>query len=273
MRTNEANQLDALRNVQAFLDANRDRLPAIATSGMRRQLDESLARLAQHADDQTSSAAWSRNCTQRYHALRRRLLRSHLVPIALIARTTQPPLSELEQFRIPHGKPTAQQLAAAAHAMAEAAAPHADTFVAAGMPEDFIGALEDASNAMMSELAVRAQERARHRIATEALRAGITSARRVVKVLDAFVRSACELDAGMIAGWESVTHVRRSVCRPAASPEVSRESLQLTVSDAEQVHEEVGREQTLLEHPPLALRRRMLAMLAIGGRTRMALSA
>ena len=273
MRTNEANQLEALRSVQAFLDEHQNRLPAIATSGMRRQLDDALARLAQHADDQTSSAAWSRNCTRRYHTARHRLLRSHIVPIALIARTTQPPLSTLEQFRIPHGKPTALQLAAAAHAMAEAAAPHADTFIAAGMPANFLEELERAIDAMMSELAARAQERARHRIATEALRTGIASARRMVQVLDAFVRSECELDAGMIGGWESVTHVRRSTHTAATSPGVSRESMQLIVTDAVHGRGDADGERAMLEHPPLYLRHRMLAMLFTGSRTRVAVGA
>jgi len=273
MRTKEANQLEALRNVQAFLDEQRNHLPTIATSGARRQLDDALARLAQHADDQTSSAAWSRNCTKRYHALRRRLFRSHIIPIALIARTTRPPLSELAQFHIPRGKPTAQQLAAAAHAMAEAAAPHADTFIAAGMPEDFIDQMERASEAMMAELEARAQERARHRIATEALRAGINSARRIVMVLDAFVRSACELEVEMIAGWESATHVRRSVHRPQALPADSREPLQLVVAGVAEAREAPVREHGSTEHPPLALPRRVIALLAVRGRARFAVGA
>lgn len=274
MRTKEANQLEALRNVQVFLDANRDRLPAIVTSGTRCRLDESLARLAQHADDQASSAASSRNCTQRYHALRRRLLRSHLVPIALIARTTQPPLSELEQFRIPRGKPTSQQLAAAAHAMADAAAPHADTFVAAGLPANFIEQLQQASEAMTSELAARAQEWARHRVATEALRAGIASARRIVKVLDAFVRSACEYDEGMIAGWESVTHVRRSAHRAATSPEIAyAPPVRLVVTEVPAADCGERLAQGTSTRWQSALRRRALDLIARSGRARLAAQA
>lgn len=273
MRTKEANQLEALRTVQEFLDEQQNRLPTVATSGARRQLDEALARLAQHADDQTSSAAWSRNCTKKYHALRRRLIRAHLLPIALIARTTQPPLSELVQLRVPRRKPTAQQLAAAAHAMAEAGKPHADVFIAAGMPVDFIAQLERASAAMMAELEERTQQRARHRIATEALRSGITSARRVVEVLDAFVRSACEQEVEIIAGWESATHVRRSAHRPQALPVDPSEPLQTVVADVSEMREEPVREHESIEHAPVALPRRVLAMLVPRGRTRFAVSA
>ena len=273
MQTKEASQLEALRNVQAFLDEHRNHFPTIAASGTRRQFDAALGRLAQHADDQTSSRAWSLNCTQRYHALRDRLVRSHLLPIALIARTTEPPLSELAQFNIPRGKPTAQQLAAAAHAMAAAAKPHADVFIVAGMPEHFIDELLGASDAMMAEREARAQEWARHRIATEALRAGITSALRLVRVLDAFVRSACEHETEVIAGWESVTHVRRLIRRRAALPVDSREPLQLVVTGAAEVREAPVREHESSAHRSVALPRRVLAMLVVRGRTRFAVGA
>ena len=90
MRTTEAHQLEALRNVQAFLDEYRNHFPSIAASGMRRRLDDELGSLARHAEVQTSSASGSRACTLRYRALRDRLVRAHLLPISLIARVTEP---------------------------------------------------------------------------------------------------------------------------------------------------------------------------------------
>jgi hypothetical protein len=269
MRTTEARQLEALRSVQAFLDEYQHRFPAIAASGMRRRLDEELASLAQHADDQTASAGGSRACTLRYRALRRRLVGTHLVPIALIARVTKPSsLSELEQFQVPTGKPTARRLAAAAHAMADAAAPHAGTFIAAGMPRDFIQALLRASDAMTAELTARAQEWSRHRIATEALRSGITSARRVVSVLDAFVRSECEADPTMLAGWETVTHVRRTARRTQRVPELPQPSLDPVVTESGATPTARSIEPASTEHRPVALPRRMFALLANRGRRR-----
>jgi len=257
MRTTEAKQLEALRSVSIFLDEYRDRVPGAATCGMRHRLDQALERLARHADDQTASAVGSRDCTKRYLARRQQLVGSHLLPIALIARTTEPPLSALEQFRLPRGKPTARQLAAAAHLMAEAATPHAHTFIAAGMPRDFVDQLRAASDAMMAELDARAQERARHRIATEALRRGIASARRMVNVLDAFVRSECSHDDGLLAGWTSATHVRRSA-RRADTPEVAPPApLALIAAKAEATWVEQTRPSVSLVPQPVALRRRV----------------
>jgi len=257
VRSTEANQLEALRNIPAFLDEYRDQLPGAATCGMRHRLDHALQRLAQHADDQTSSAAGSRNCTKRYLARRQELVGSHLLLIALIARTTEPPLSELAQLQVPRGKPTARELETAAHAMAEAVTPYAETFIAAGMPEDFVEQLRCASDAMMAELEARAQERARHRIATEALRAGIASARRMVKVLDAFVRSECGNDEVLLAGWTSASHVRRTARRAATAQVALPAPLALIAAPAEAPYEEAIRARASIERQPVALRRRV----------------
>lgn len=268
MRTTEAHQLEALRNVQAFLDEYRNRCPSIAASGMRRRLDEELASLARHADAQTSSASGSRACTLRYRALRDRLVRAHLLPIALIARVTEPSLSEREEFQLPAGKPTPQRLASAAHAMAEAASPHAEAFVAAGMPADFIEALLRASDAMTGALTARAQERARHRIATEALRSGIASTRNVVQVLGAFVMSECEADPTLLAGWEAVTHVRRTARRAQRVAELPQPSHDTVAAEPETMAAVPSMDPALAEHQPVALGRRVFALLANRGRTR-----
>lgn len=273
VRSTEANQLEALRSVPAFLGQFRDRIPDVATCGMRHRLDEALQCLAQHADDQTSSAVGSRDCTRRYLARRQQLVGAHLLPIALIARTTEPPLSELAQFQLPRGKPTARQLATAAHSMAEAAMPHSETFIAAGMPRDFVDQLRRASDAMMAELDARVQERARHRIATEALRTGIASARRMVNVLDAFVRSACEQDDGVLAGWTSVKHVRRSV-RRAETPQVApRAPLALIAAESEAPRGDESSVRVSLEHPPIALRRRVFRFFSAPEGARIAVGA
>lgn len=257
VRSTEANQLEALRNIPAFLDEHRDHVPGAATCGTRHRLDHALERLARHADDQTASAAGSRNCTKRYLARRRELVSSHLLLIALIARTAEPPLSGLAQLQAPRGKPTARQLATAAHAMAEAVTPYAETFIAAGMPKDFVERLRRASDAMMAELRDRAQERARHRIATEALRAGIASALRVVNVLEAFVRSECGHDEVLLAGWTSARHVRRTAHRAATAQVAPPAPLALIAAPAEAPYEEAMRARASRERQPVALRRRV----------------
>ena len=213
MRTTEANQLQSLRAVQSFLDQHRHRLPDIATGGARRRLDESLTSLELHVADQAGSELGARGHTQRYRALRRRLIRTQMAPIALIARAAEPPVPALEPFRLPRGKPTAQRLAAAAYGMAQSAEPHAETFTAAGLPDDFATRLVRAADAMLDAITAREKELARHRGATEGIRTRLASARQIVRVLDAFVRAECETDEALVAGWESAMHVRRTARR------------------------------------------------------------
>jgi len=271
MRTTEANQLHTLRAVQAFLDRHRPALPGIATGGARRRLDATLAALEQHVADQAGSELGARGHTQRYRALRRRLIRAHLAPIALIARAAEPPVPSLEPFRLPRGKPTAHILAAMAYGMAEAAVPHAETFTAAGLPADFIAQLRSAADAMLEAITAREQQRARRRGATEGLRTKLASARRVVRVLDAFVQAACEGDDALLAGWESAMHVRRTARRAADSPAVvPNTSLQQVMADAAEMR---AAEPILMMSDvprPLPLRSRMIALLAGPGRMRIA---
>ena len=134
-----------------------------------------------------------------------------MATVALIARAAEPPVPELEPFRLPRGKPTAHRLAAAAHGMATAASNHADVFISAGLPDDFAHRMLRAADEMLETITEREKERVRHVAATHGIRLKLISARRVVRVLDAFVRTACEGDAAALAAWESATHVRRVV--------------------------------------------------------------
>jgi hypothetical protein len=274
MRTTEANQLQALRAVQSFLDRHRHTFPDIATGGARRRLDDVLASLEQHVAEQAGSELGARVHTQRYRALRRRLLRTRMAPIALIARAAEPPVPELDPFRLPRGKPTAGRLAAVAHGMAEAAAPYAETFTSAGLPDDFIDQTVRAADAMLEALTAREKERGRHRGATQGIRTKLASARRIVRVLDAFVTSACEDDAALLAGWASARHVRRTARRAAESSSiVPNAPLQLVMAEAPEAREGEPKGRTLDVLPPAALHRRVFALLAGPGRTRIAVGA
>ena len=147
-----------------------------------------------------------------------------MLPVALIAKAAEPSIPELDPFRLPRGKPTAQRLAAAAHGMASEAAKHPSVFTSAGLPADFVDRMVRAADEMLDSITEREKERVRHRGATEGVRTMLVSARRVVRVLGAFVATACEADAGMLAGWESATHVRRVVRRrvePARGDDVT----------------------------------------------------
>lgn len=269
MRTTEATQLQSLRAVQSFLDRHRHALADVANGGARRRLDATLAGLDQHVVDQAASDLEARGHTQRYRALRRRLIRTHMAPIALIARAAEPPVPALDPFRLPRGKPTAHRLAALAHGMADAAAPHAEAFTAAGLPDDFAAQLVQAAEAMLAAITAREKERARHRGATEGLRRGLVSARRIVRVLNAFVTSSCEEDAGLLAGWQSAMHVRRTASRAAGVVRaVPNAPPQLMMVEATMLGYGESNEQTPDVLRRVGLGRRVMALLGGSGRER-----
>lgn len=216
MQTVQGNMLQSLRTVQAFLEENAEKLGGVVKTGARQRLDETIAALARHVSDQSGSHLASQGATQLQRTLRRVLLRDHMAPIARIAQADLPPTPEVEPLRMPPGKPTAERLAALAHGMATAAEPFAATFVSAGLPEDFIARLKAAADAMTQSLSERSQSRGRQSGATIGLKATLTAGRKIVRVLDAFVRTALQSDPALLGNWNAVRRVQKVVVRPNA---------------------------------------------------------
>ena len=90
MQTTQGSTLQSLRNVQAFLDANADKLAGVVKTGARKQLDDAVAELSSHASEQEGSNLASQSATRRQRSLRAALIRDHMEPIARIARAELP---------------------------------------------------------------------------------------------------------------------------------------------------------------------------------------
>ncbi len=217
MQTEQGTMLNSLRTVQAFLDENAGRLAGVASTGARRKLDETVAQLAGHVTDQDGQTIAARGATKRQKALRVALVRDHMAPISYIAKAELPNVPELQSLRLPKGQPTSARLAAAAKGMAAAATPHADVFIAVGLPADFVAQLNSAADALLTSLSDRAVSRGRVKGATTGLKAQLAAGRRVVHILDAFVKSVAKDDAVLLANWKLVKRVPRTPGRVAGS--------------------------------------------------------
>jgi hypothetical protein len=209
MQTTQGNMLQSLRNVAAFLDEHAAALPGVVQSGARQRLTDAIAELTTHAADQTGSKFGVQGASQKQKALRRALLRDHMTPVARIAAADLPHTPELAPLRLPKGSPTSQKLAAAAFGMAEAAAPFASVFTAAGLPADFTAQLTAAADAMIAAISDGATNRNTGRGATTGLKAKLSTGRKVVRVLDAFVQSALKEDAALRSSWNGAKRVQR----------------------------------------------------------------
>ena len=213
MQTIQGTRLESLRAVQAFLIEHADRLPDVADSGARRKFDGILAELSRHVADQSGSALAAQGATRKLHALRRALIRDHMLPISTIASAEFTVAPEVEPFRVPRGNPAVHKLAAAAHGMAKAAAPHAALFISSGRRSDFIARLTDAADAVVESANDRSQRSGKRIGATKGLKTKLASARRMVRVLDAFISSAAHDDPVLLANWRTVRRVRRVAAR------------------------------------------------------------
>ena len=216
MRTIQGNMLQSLRDVAAFLDDHAAKLPDIAKTGARQKLDDAIIALDTHASNQTGCTLASRGATQKQKALRTALLRDHMAPIARIARFELPRTPELAPFKMPRDKPTTPKLAAAAHGMADAAERHAEVFTSLGLSTDFSARLRSAADSLVAAVGERSQNRGRVSAATKGLADRLSAGRRIVHVLDAFVKTALQDDPALLASWNAVKRVQMTTGRPAA---------------------------------------------------------
>jgi hypothetical protein len=209
MQTRQGNVLQSLRNVQSFLHDNAAVLDAVIHTGARRRLDDAITQLAAHASAQDANDIASQGSTRQQRALRTVLQRDHMSPIARIAKVDLSDTPAIEPLRMPKGRPSTERLASAAYGMAKAATPFAPVFVAAGLPSDFVARLKGASDDMISAVSERAQTRGKRSGATRGLAHKLTEGRKVVHILDAFVKTALKRDGPLLASWERVKRVNR----------------------------------------------------------------
>lgn len=216
MQTEQGNMLQSLRTVQGFLYDNAAKLAGVVSTGASKKLDEAITELAGHASDQTGGALAAKGSTRKQKALRVALLRDHMAPIARIARAELPQTPGIEPLRMPRGRPTVEKLAAAATGMAQTAEPFAEVFISAGLSADFIAQLRGAADALLLSLSERSQNRGRSKGATTGLKAKLSAGRKIVHVLDAFVKSAAKDDAALLTNWNMVKRVPKVMGRAAA---------------------------------------------------------
>jgi len=233
MQTKQGNMLQSLRNVEVFLDQNATQLAGVVQSDVRQRLTAAITSLQAQVSAQSEGSFGSKGATRKHRTLRRALIRDHMIPIARIAASDLPDIPELHPLRLPTSGASVQRLAAAAYGMAETAQKYAEVFTRATLPPDFAAQLTAAADAMIASIGDRTRSRLVHRGATEGLKSSLASARKIVGVLDALVRSKLQDQPSLVAAWESAKRVTQSPSRavesltptvevPAAAPVASQ---------------------------------------------------
>jgi len=218
MQTAQGNMLESLIRVRTFLNDNAETLASVVKGGTRIRLDETIAALTASLESQGSSNIAAKKATRAQYARRIALLKDHMSVVARIAQATLPNTPELAALRMPKGSPSLARLAAAAHEMANGAAAHAEVFVSAGLPADFVAGLKAAADAMLAARGERGTSTGRRAGATEALKAGLSAGRKTVRILDALVKTALKGEPGLVADWINVSRVRKVTSSAATTP-------------------------------------------------------
>ena len=176
MQNRQSRALESLHNARAFLDANAEALPTVASSGMRQKLERTIDELTTHADAQGHHDLVAQGTTQQARNRRTSLLRDHMALIAGVAKVELKGTPEIEPLRMQKTRIRTPDLFRAATAMADAAEPFSSVFIGAGLPQDFIAQLLAAADAMMASVREREQSIGKRTGATTGISASSSSA-------------------------------------------------------------------------------------------------
>jgi hypothetical protein len=201
---------NSARRIQAFLDANDAVLGTINKSGMRAELDAVVAALGQSGTQQAAGRVNSIGETARQRTLRSALRLNYMQPIASVARAKLRTVPNFQAMTMPD--PSIRVIGLLAHAtgMAEAAAPYAEVFVAAGLPQDFLSKLTAAADAVKASIDARAAARGQRTGATGTLKALVNRARLAIRALNALavpILTSDVLHTGLLAEWKRTRRV------------------------------------------------------------------
>ena len=220
MKLVQGNTLTSLESVRRFLDDNQAVLDHVISTCTRQKLDEAIAELSSTATAQNQFTRDLEGAFATKASYRAALIRDHMVPIAKIASLELSEAPALVKLLLPKRRASDQQLGALADGMAEAARPYTQVFLDAGRKRDFIDRLKAAADQMRSATYETAQSRARIKKTTSGLTHKHSRGRKVVHMLDAFVKEAVGNDKALLDSWNTAKRVVRpsGVSRTTTNP-------------------------------------------------------
>jgi hypothetical protein len=216
MDIKQGNLLESLKEIQKFLDEHQAELPGVSDTGMRKQLDKAIADLKQLAATQTANDLAAKSVTRKLGMLSETLIEHRMAAVARIAAVALPPGPEIAPLSKPKANQTRERLVALARGMAREAKKFESTFVEAGLPLDFIAQLDASADQLAELLSERKQRTADRGAATKLLDTQIQEARRVVRVLDSFVKTAARDNEMLLVTWKILKRPSRSSFGTAA---------------------------------------------------------
>lgn len=203
MRRREDGDIETIRAAYAFI-ARHEEFGDLRNNGTYRELGRLLDSIDRRATDQVSEAIAGKGASQTWLEVRDDLIVSHMRPIARIARVLEADRPALQALRMPNSYRGVSALSSHAIGMGVEAAKWKDDFIAMGLPADFVEQLNAAVQRFKVASATPREHRAARRGATDGAQAELKQAKKWLRVLDAFVKSAVPNDVALLAEWRAV---------------------------------------------------------------------
>lgn len=209
MKTRTKSVLEALNDIQQFLDANAKHVgPGLDV--LRRRLDNTVAGISSLSAAQEEAIRAALAETQNMRTLREQLRDEHMRPIAEIARQRLADESNPRLLALRTANAGACQLAVSARVMAAAAIQHVETLTEYGLREDFVERLLLAADALAQAAEARRRANNRRSGATAALTEREREGRGIIQLLDALVRPRLRGYTVLLARWCEAICVSRT---------------------------------------------------------------
>jgi hypothetical protein len=205
----QSNLLQSLKEVQQFLDENSAELPGVADTGIKKKFDETVNELMKLGETQTAAEIAGQTATRRLAVITQELIEHHMSHVANIAALELPPGPALAPLSFPSEFQKGERLVARARGMATAAEEFKSTFLNAGLPQDFIEKLRGTADELSALIGERKQSVAARGAATKLLRSNIRDARKLVKVLNGFVKTAARGNKKLLLAWSILKRLRQ----------------------------------------------------------------
>jgi hypothetical protein len=207
MRYEQNAVLTSLRRAQQFFDNNSTGLGALNPTA-RKELDDIVSQLTTLSISQESGRRLGKGETARSHVLRAALRQSHMLPIGEVAKYRLQAVPEFVALTRPGKDVSAPSLVASALAMADAAAPHAQTFMNSGLSATFLEDLRTAANAVTDSILERDAQQVRRIGATAGLTALEKRGRGMLKILNSLILAQIGTNAQLRREWMTAKTVQ-----------------------------------------------------------------
>ena len=211
MKQEQQRQVNALRGANSFLATHATELGTLATTEGGKQLAAAVTALADLDNAQRSADLFITGHVHDERNLSTTLRREHMVPIATFARTRLRGTAGFAALTVVATKFDGLRLVREARAMATAAAPHADAFVAGGFPADTVAQLGAAAMALESAVEERGRIKAGRKGTTKGIAEELRSGREAVKMLHAVIRRQFANNPHFLTEWNAVHRVSAKV--------------------------------------------------------------